>query len=930
MFRKSVIKGVKFLYGIAVALVVTAAFAGALSSLGRLAGAREVVRLVELERVLFVAAAEIRNEIGTIGVALLADEKADEAVATTLDRVGDLVAATRKGVEANDFAGRDEGLDAIDTASRLLNKTDALVSTEAARQIGQRDVANIEPWRQAIYTVATAFAQNSSTIDTRLTRLNPELAELLSIRRFSYAIRDKFSLQCSSFRRSVERNIPLTASERDRWQQEVGAYRELWTQMELAASNLPAHRDMLEAVARGRRMTAETQIVMSAVLNGLSGIGGAGEKARDWSDNCARAYGPILGIGHAALDIALQRAAADERFAYRVGAISTVILFMALVFGTVTLLFIKRRLTVPLASLVSSLQRLESGDYQQPIAASAWHDEPAMIGTTLESLRQKVLNAERLRARLDRLRDDLVEQARQTSRAKSQFLAMMSHEIRTPLNGLLGAAQLLRATRLTAAQKGWVAALDTSGHLLLAIVTDILDYSRISSGRATVERVGFKPTECIAAVEANIRSAAQAKGLSYTSTIATDVPRHLTGDPAKLSQILLNILGNAVKFTESGSLDLSVSIDRSAPSASLAWLRFVIADTGIGIPDLARASLFEPFTQADGSISRRFGGSGLGLSICKGLTGLLGGTIEFVCPPSGGTIFTVRLPFSLIDNASEESGIDREMTVLPRLNVLVAEDNEVNSSIIRQLLLRTGHIATLVRDGQTALDMAANTDFDIVLMDLSMPGLDGIETTRRIRALQHQVRSMVPVIAITADLSAERRLADQPNLFDGFIGKPYCWTDLEQKMAGLLGILPSRPSPAEAQSKADHVLTQHIRDLGVEWTSKIVELYLSETPAMADRLRIALAAGKMEDIAEIAHRMRGSAAHLGADAIALLAADIEQKAAGDDRAATRIAVRLLLQRLETELSLFEAISAAELQRENSVAVANIGDDAVAV
>lgn len=911
MFRNSVTKGVKVLCGTTVAIIMAAALIGAAVSWCGFVNALDVVDLVAVDRTLFIGATQVRREIGTAGVGLLQEDDALPTIQGVLGRVDAIYQTTRDALQKRDGDQNSRQLAEIDRAFDRLKKTEILVAAQTALPRDQRDVAAIEPWRQAIYGLAAAFAHTATTVGTQLRALSPEFAELVAIRELSYSIRDRYALQCSGFRRQVQLDIPLTRAERDQWQQDIGAYRELWVRMERTASHLPYTSSLPDAIRNGRLKTADGQQMMSSILNSLSGSGKPVDEARAWSDNCGNAYDSILATGHMALDIAFARAEAEQKAALLGGAASTLVLLVALAFSVVTLRFIKMRLSTPLASLAVSLAQLESGNYQVPIPRARWHDEAGAIVTTLEGLRRKALSSELLQRRIDKLRDDLVDHASRANRAKSRFMAMMSHEIRTPLNGILGTVQLLEGSDLSPEQRVWTDGLDKSGRLLRDIVNDILDYSRIESGRSTVERIAFSLNEQIAVVEATIRPSALQRGLCYSSTVARDVPDRLVGDPGKLDQVLLNILGNAVKFTDRGSVSLTVSLDHAATTPDLAWLNFVVADTGMGIPEAGRATLFEPFTQADGSVSRRFGGSGLGLAICKGFLELFGGEIAFLCPPEGGTIFTVRIPFALsVDTAVEDPG-SGDGVALPKLKVLVAEDNHVNAMIAKALLVRAGHSATVVHDGFAAIDAAASADFDILLMDLSMPKLDGIETTRRIRALAHATRATVPIIALTADLSAEQRLAGDGTLFDGFVGKPYRWADLEAAMAVAIGIAPRPPAAVSALENAS-VLSQHGRDLGIEWARKIVELYISETPNMAAGLRAVIDAGKLETVSAIAHRMRGGASHVGVETIARLAGEAERAADADDLAAAAAAVAALFDGLEEELDALTARAALEL------------------
>ncbi|MDJ0929730.1 ATP-binding protein [Breoghania sp.] len=393
---------------------------------------------------------------------------------------------------------------------------------------------------------------------------------------------------------------------------------------------------------------------MNAILNQLSGTGKRGENPKNWADHCFNVYDSILGIGHLALDIARKNAEADQTRALINGSLWTLSLLLAVAFSYVTSRFLRRRFSAPIATITTSIQRLESGDYQTAVSSSCFHDEPGAISATLESLRQKVVKAERLRRHLDHLRDELVDHARESNRAKSLFLATISHEIRTPLNGIMGTVQLLEDSPLNAEQRRRIEALDKSSHLLRNLVSDVLDYSRIEAGKFTLSHTPFYLSDQISVVEATIAASAHGKGLTYSSEIAPDVPERFVGDPAKIGQILLNLLGNAVKFTEKGGVSLRVDLDSSCTTPDAPCIRFVVTDTGIGIPLSKHDILFTPFTQADGTVSRRFGGSGLGLAICKGLLQMMGGRIDFNCPDQGGTVFTVHLPLTPAGTEAEK------------------------------------------------------------------------------------------------------------------------------------------------------------------------------------------------------------------------------------------------------------------------------------
>ncbi len=917
--RISIAKGIKLLFGGTIIVVIAGALLGVALSWQHYINAVRTVDLVALDRTLFISATETRNEIGVVGIALLTEADARPAVDGALHRIDRIYEVARQAVGHNDFPGDASDMAALEDAHTALLKETGKVRAQAALAHGLRDVGEIEDWRQAIYAMARTYVDTSVDAGTELNARTPALGELVTIREMSYAIRDRYSRQCSAFRRAIARDEPLTQDQRDQWQRDIGAYGELWRRIAVTASHLPRYPQLGQAIEKGAAATRDAQAQIDSRINSLSGGGQSREDPNKWASHCYDTYADINSIGHMALDLGRQEANFNQKVALATGSAWTLFLMAALAFSYLSSRFLQKRFSRPMASLTTAIKRLEGGDYQTPVPASGLQDEPGAIGATLESLRRKVLKAEALRRHLDALRDDLVTHARDSNRAKTLFLATISHEIRTPLNGILGTVQLLAASDLENEQKQWVEALDKSAGILRRLVDDVLDYSRLEAGKFSLDHTAFRLSEQIDVVEAAIAPAARQKGLEFTATIDDSMPDHLVGDPDKVAQVLLNLLGNAVKFTETGGISLLVrkAENDDAPPGT-AEICFTVADTGVGIPECRQSQLYEPFIQAEGTNNGQFGGSGLGLTICRGLLHLMGGSIDFKCPPEGGTVFKVCIPLALAGQEAQADDAQAPFNPLPRLHVLIAEDNPVNAMIADEMLTRSGHTVQTVGDGKAALDATANADFDVVLMDLSMPVMDGIETTRRIRMLDHETRRMVPIIALTADLTAEQRLSGEDGLFDTFLGKPFRREDLDLALARAIGLL--------AQKKTDHLATddmgmlaQHARDLGVVWARKIVELFLTETPLVAEGLRLAMRRGDLRGISAAAHRLKGGASHVDAQNIARLAENAEQAADAGDRAAAEKAASDLLAVLETELQSFAASAERELDEFSSPA-----------
>ena len=491
-----------------------------------------------------------------------------------------------------------------------------------------------------------------------------------------------------------------------------------------------------------------------------------------------------------------------------------------------------------------------------------------MMSSSAERLRHLLTDSLRLRLEKESLSQALLESrgaaldaqqdAERANRAKSEFLASMSHEIRTPMNAILGLTHLALDSA-GEPQRDYVVKIKQAGEMLFRLLNDVLDLSKIEAGRMEIALAPFNLRELLAQIDSTIAPLARERGLRFEVRISAEVPERLVGDAMRLTQVLVNLLGNSVKFTEYGSVELRVGV--CPLNVSKVILRCVVSDTGIGMTGEQQTRVFSAYAQADSSVSRRYGGTGLGLSITRQLVTLMGGDVSVSSAIGEGSSFTVNLPMQVAAEVLAAPGPQAERR-FDGVRILVVEDNAVNQLITRELLERRGAQVEVADNGRAALTLVHSQSFDLLLMDVMMPEMDGLEATRRLRADAQTAH--LPIIGLTANVNRSDLADCLAAGMNAHVGKPIEPRELFARLAEWL--------PADAGAPVFDVAGARARYGDDEQLlSRLLQVFVESEADCIARLRVALAAGRQDEARRICHTLKGLAAGFDAHALTALA-----------------------------------------------------------
>ena len=737
------------------AVVLLATFAVTATYVAERQAAAESAReAIGVSRDLFRAMQTLRIERGAVNTVLAGPEPVSPANAAgvaalrarseaALDSALSKLAASRTGAPASALQHVAAARDAIRAVRRDADRAMRLPRPQRREGVGRNVIA-------ANDVLVESLAALSEQLTADVVRQDPFIAEMMKVKQLAWVVRSNAGTDRLRLGEAVVEGRPLSVRQLRDFGALAGSFEAPWLIIRHDAALPSAPPQLKAAVDRAERLYfGGLAANREAILDELGRGGTSPASGAAWLRNSGAALDSLMEVANTAFDLADARAAAEMQAAKQRFALALGLMALVLGFGWITSAFLMRRFVRPMAEITKAMRRVAAGEVAEDAPYLGRRDEIGELARALGVFQDAAREQARMQGELVQSRVAR-ETAEAASLIKSQFLANMSHEIRTPLNGVLGMVQAMQMEEATPLQRERLQTIQESGESLLQILNDVLDFSKIEAGKLELAVAEFDVEELSRRAVGMFGDTARAKGVALRVAIGKGVPGTWLGDASRLRQMLMNLLSNAVKFTDFGEVSLQVD-------AGPKGLSFTVRDSGVGIAPDQLPKLFAKFSQVDDSATRRFGGAGLGLAICRELALMMKGDIRAESTPGAGSTFRLTLPLTRVAaRAAAPKDVSSAMVMDPNdgrpIRILAAEDNPTNQRVLTALLTPLDVELTLVGNGREAVEAWRNGKWDLVLMDIQMPEMGGVAATRIIRTAEAQEGlSPSPIVALSAN-----------------------------------------------------------------------------------------------------------------------------------------------------------------------------------